>query len=127
MRRVVTFVAKDFGAFEDHALIVGFARDRRDEQTDEALILKRAKEGDEDTGIYTEIPPQRFSTSDGIEEAILGRDCFSVRFGPDASSELDDISEMSISFAMIPEEFASIAAMLRRIFRNHEGFRIDES
>jgi hypothetical protein len=127
MPRFVIFVAKDIGTYEDYALIVGFARDQRDEQTDEALILQRAKEGDDDdTGVYAEIPPQRFATFDGVERAILGPDSLIVRFGPDAWAELDDISEMRISFTMRREEFSSVAAMLERIFRDHEGFRIDQ-
>jgi len=124
MHKVVSFTAKDFGAYEDHALVVGFARDKRDEESEDALVLQRATEAEEDTGIYAEIPPQRFVSYGGVKEAELARDSFSVTFEPEARAELDGISAMRISFAMSEEDFSRIMKMLSRIFRDHAAFKI---
>jgi hypothetical protein len=124
MGRTVSFTAKDVGAFEDQALTVGFARDHADERTDDALILQRAKEEEDDSGIYVEIPIQRFVCYDGVKEAVLTRDTFSVTFYPDAVDELGGIAAMQISFASSDEEFSNLVAMLRRIFHDHEAFAV---
>ena len=124
MGRVLNFAAKDFGAHEGEALIVGFARDGSEETSDESLILQRAKENEEDQGIYVEIPIQRFACYDGVKEAELTRDRFSVTFYSDAVEELGGIAKMKISFASSDAEFEDLAAMLMRVFRDHEGFTI---
>ncbi|MFT3867612.1 MAG: Imm10 family immunity protein [Nibricoccus sp.] len=124
MPKVARFSARDFGAYEDHALVVGFARDQSDEESDDALVLQRAKETEEDSGIYAEIPPQRFVTFGGVKEARLARDSFSVTFEPEATAELDGIAAMQISFSMSDEDFSQIRQMLSRIFRDHAGFKI---
>jgi len=126
MPRVLHFTAKNFGAYEADALVVGFAQDHASEVSDEGLILQRAKEGEDDSGIYVEIPIQRHVCYDGIQEAALARDSFTVVFLPDAIDELGGIAAMTISFASSDSEFESLEAILKRIFRGHETFTIQK-
>jgi hypothetical protein len=126
MSRSLRFTAKDVGACEQNgAFVVGFARARSDESSEEALILQRAADDSEDSGIYVEIPIQRYVCYDGVKEAVLGRNSLSVTFYPDAVAELGDIGAMQISFTSSDSEFANLAETLRRIFRGHESFAID--
>jgi hypothetical protein len=126
MSRIVKFTAKDVGGSEeDFALTVGFVRDSSDEHTDDGVMLQRAKEDDsDDQGIYAEVPIQRYASYGGIKEAMLARDHFSVTFAPDTAQDFADLSGMEISFAVSPEEFERIASLLQRIFRDHNGFKI---
>jgi hypothetical protein len=128
MSRIIKFAAKDVGGDdEDFALTVGFVRDFNDEHTDDGLMLQRAKEDDsDDQGIYAEVPIQRYASYGGIKEATLARDHFSVTFAPETARDFADISGMEISFAVPAEEFERITALLRRIFRDHDGFKIQK-
>jgi len=126
MSRSLRFTAKDVGAFEQNgAHIVGFARSRSDEASDEALILQRSSDDSDDSGIYAEIPIQRYVCYDGVKDAVLARNSLSVTFYPDAAAELGDIGDMQISFSRSESEFANLVTTLRRIFRGHESFTID--
>jgi hypothetical protein len=125
MSRSVNFTARDFGAFEQNGVLVaGFARDRSDESSDEALILQRALEDADAVGVDVEIPIQRFFARDGVKEAKLYRDKLSVTFYPEAAVELNGIGRMNIAFSMSGSEYANIEAALRRIFREDESFSI---
>lgn len=126
MSRLVSFTAKEVGANDDGAFTVGFARDRTDENTDEALILQRAKEVEDDSGIYVEIPIQRFVCYDGVQAATLTRDSFSVTFYSDAMAELGGIAGMRIFFSSSETEFLNLAATLKRIFHDHEAFTVQK-
>ena len=127
MSRVVKFTAREVAADDgDFALTVGFARDSRDEQTDDGLMFQRAKEDDpDDEGIYVEVPIQRYACYDGVAAAKLGGDRFSVSFTAEAVPNLGGIAGMEISFALSAAEFERLAAMLKRIFRDHEAFTVD--
>jgi len=122
--RTISFTAKDFGADEDGALTAGFARDQSDKSSDEALILQRAKDKEDDPGIYIEIPIQRFAAYGGIRQAELSRNSFSIAFQPKTAKKLGGISEMKIAFAMPDAEFVKIEMILKRIFRDHEAFAV---
>lgn len=123
--RALSFTAKEFGAFEDFALVVGFARDKAVEASDEALILQRAKEDDpDDQGVCAEIPVQRFVSYDAVKQAALSPGHFSIVFYPDAIAELGGIGSMDIAFSCSEAEFAPLASMLKRIFRGHECFTV---
>ena len=127
MARIVRFHAKDIGGGdEDFAITVGFARDQIDEPMDDGLILQRVKEDDsDDQGIYAEVPIQRYVSYGGIKEATLSRTQFVISFAPQTVRDFDDISGMEISFTIPIDQFEKIAGLLKRIFRNHDGLKIE--
>ena len=125
MARIVKFYAKDIGGGdEDFSITVGFARGQIDKDTDDGLILQRAKEDDpDDQGIYAEVPIQRYASYGGIKEATLSRTQFVITFTPET---VRDISGMQISFTISIDQFEKIAGLLKRIFRGHDGLKIEE-
>ena len=128
MPRIIKFTAKDVAADdEDFALTAGFARDGSDEDTDDGLMLQRAKEDEsDDEGIYVEVPIQRHACYGGVAEATLRVGHFSISFTPESTRRLGDIAGMEISFTVSPEQFEQLAAILHRIFREHEGFTVEK-
>jgi hypothetical protein len=126
MNRYLTFTARDFGAYEQNgALIAGFAKDRRDEASDEALVLQRST-GDLYSGhVSAEIPIQRYAANDAVKKASLSRDRLSIAFYPDAALEMGGIEGMEIAFAATDPEFTNLVSVLRRIFLGHDLFTVE--
>jgi hypothetical protein len=123
MSRVLKFFAKDHGVYTDHAICVGFSRDQADEESDEALILQRAFESEDDNDeICLEIPIQRCISYGGVKRAELKRNSFEIIFEPEAMRDLNDIEAMLISFSMPDEAFEQITNALQQVFRGHEAF-----
>jgi hypothetical protein len=126
MSRIISFAAKDVGVSEDFAWCVGFARGGVDEATDDGLMLQRAIDEQDGSEIYAEIPIQRHACYDGIETAVLTRDTFRVTFAPDAVEKMGGIAAMKISFVSSEAEFEKLATMLKRIFRDHAAFSVEQ-
>jgi hypothetical protein len=126
MNRRLTFTARDFGAYERNgALIAGFAKDRRDEASDEALVLQRSADDLGSGQVSAEIPVQRYSANDAVEKASLSRDRLSIAFYPDATLEMGGIEGMEIAFAASDPEFANLVGILKRIFLGHDLFTVE--
>lgn len=128
MSRTLRFSARDVSAEEEEfALVVGFARNARDEDSDEALIIQRAKEGNpEDEGIYVEVPVQRHASYGCVEAARLSNSQFVIKFRANGRCAMGDIDGMEITFSVSSANFERIANMLTRIFRDHDAFSIEE-
>jgi hypothetical protein len=125
--RALTFVSEDTGVDRgEFAVTVGFARDLSDEDSDDAILVQRSADPDEDepgiAGVYVEIPPQRHAAYGGISSAVLARRSFEIRFTSEGAAEMGGYSAVIARFDVDDKAFAEIREGLRFVFRGCSVF-----
>src|SRR5688572_9730898 len=116
------FDSKDTGVARDEfALTVGFARDWLNETSDDAFLVQRSTDPNEDepglAGVYVEIPIQRYSMYGGITRATLSRDSFEIRFSPSAAREMNGYTSLLARLKLDAKQFRKVRTALRYVFQ----------
>ena len=116
------FVSRDTGIDRSEwALTVGFARDLADEESDDAFLVQRGLDPDEDepglAGLYVEIPPQRYAMYGGIERATLSRHSFEIHFSREGAEAMGGYPALRARFDLDGKQFEEVREALRFVFQ----------
>ncbi len=117
------FISNDTGIDRsEFAVTVGFARDLADETSDDAFLVQRSTNPDEDepglAGVYIEVPPQRYAMYGGIAAAVLHPNAFEVRFTASAARVMGGNAGFIASFNIDAEQYRELREGLRFVFQN---------
>ena len=127
-QQVRTFVSNDTGVDRsEFAVTVGFARDLADESSDDALLVQRSTDPEEDepglSGVYIEVPPQRYAMYGGIAAATLRPSAFEIHLTPAAARVMGGNAGFVASFNVDAEQFRELREALRFVFENCECYK----
>jgi hypothetical protein len=98
----------------DNATMLFFARTTPEGDIDDYLLLMRTIEEDFDSSTYIEINNTQFGGHDLIREATLMGNMLTLQLHEPAA-ELDNLSQIVLSFADTPENGAAIEAGAFRV------------
>ena len=115
------FFSNDTGVDRsEYAVTVGFARNLSDEDSDDAFLVQRSLDPNEDkpgiAGVYVEIPPQRYAMYGGIEGATLHRDRFELRLTPSGAKSMGGHRKFLARFKLDAKQFKGLRDSLRFVF-----------
>ena len=116
------FVSRDTGIDRSEwALTVGFARDLADEDSDDAFLVQRGLDIDEDEpglgGVYVEIPPQRYAMYGGVARATLSRTSFEIEFSSAGAEAMGGYGSLLARFELDARQFDEVREALRFVFQ----------
>ncbi len=119
--QIRTFPSNEMGVDRsEFAVTVGFAREIADETSDDAFLVQRSTDPNEDepgvAGIYIEIPPQRYAMYGGIVTATLRPNTFEVRLTPAAAKVMGGNAGFLASFNVDAQQFRDLREGLRFVF-----------